>query len=212
MSRHARIEPGGYVVIDVDAWLDQRTGGPVDELTTDLLRWAATHPKGSQRAPTDRDWAATAREWMAGRGFEVADHDLIAHVETRLDATVWILRGSRPGYGPVAVVGVNNEPPSVCADVCTDSWDWFDADSVDIACPGGHGWTWRTGRELLTADGSFTTLTAVFGPGLDAPFTPCPHCAAHAAGQGPEPCGCDGAPWIVCPACGRRCDVHLPTR
>ena len=59
---------------------------------------------------------------------------------------------------------------------------------------------------------SFTTLTVVFGPNLDAPFTPCPTCIASAAGQRSEPCGCDGAPWIVCPVCGHRCDVDLPTR
>ena len=87
------------------------------------------------------------------------------------------------------MVGINHDEPIVYADTCTDSWDWYDADSIDISCPGGHGWTWRTGRELVTADGSFTTLTVVFGPDLDAPFTPCPHCAAHAARQRSEPCG-----------------------
>ena len=109
------------------------------------------------------------------------------------------------------MVGINHDPPVVYADACTDSWDWFDADSVDITCPAGHGWTWRTGRELVTQDGSFSSITLVFGPDLDAPFTPCPACtAAHEGGQGGS-CGCDGTPWIVCPICGRRCDVELPT-
>jgi hypothetical protein len=214
MSEHARIEPGGYVTVDVNAWLDQRTGGPIEELTADLHRWADTHPDadaGDGPVPPVRDWTATARAWFQDSGFEPAEADLIAHVETRLDAEVWILRATSPRHGPVAVVGINHAPPVVYADACTDSWYWFDADSVDITCPEGHGWTWSTGRELVTADGSFTTLTVVFGPDLDAPFTPCPHCHAYQTGQRSEPCGCGGAPWIICPICGRRCDVELPT-
>jgi hypothetical protein len=218
---HATIHPGGYVTLDVRAWLDQRTGGPIDELTADLHQWASpTTEAPTTEAPTTEapsDWLETAQTWVTDRGFEPASPeqavtDVIAHVETRLDAEVWILRGTAPGWGPVAVVGINHEPPVVYADACTDSWDWFDADSVDITCPDGHGWTWRTGRELVTADGSFTTLSVVFGPDLDAPFTPCPHWRAYQAGQRPKPCGCGGAPWIICPVCGRRCDVHLPTR
>jgi hypothetical protein len=220
MGNNATIEPGGYVTVDVNAWLDQRTGGPIDELTADLHRWADTHPDsdpdpdtgtGTAVTPAGRNWTATARSWCQDSGFELAEAELIAHIETRLDAEVWILRAQAPASGPIAVVGVNNQPPAVYADACTDSWYWFDADSVDITCPDGHGWTWSTGRELVTADGSFTTLTVVFGPDLDAPFTPCPHCRAYQTGQRSEPCGCGGAPWIICPICGRRCDVELPT-
>lgn len=203
------IHPGGYVTVDVLAWLDQRTGGPIDELTTALQGWASR--------PDAAPWLENAQTWMTTSGFEPTSPelvvtDVIAHIETRLDAEVWILRGVHRECGRVAVVGINHDPPTVYADSCTDSGDWYDADSVDIACPGGYGWTWRSDRELITADGSFVTLTEVFGPSLDAPFKPCPHCRAYIGGFRSKPCGCDGIPWIICPTCGRRCDLHLPTR
>ena len=109
------------------------------------------------------------------------------------------------------MIGIDHDPPTVYADTCTDPGDWFDADTVNIHCPTGHGWAWRTGRELVTADGSFTTLTAVFGPDPHAPFTPCPDCTAHQHDRRTTRCGCDRTPWIICPTCGRRCDVELPT-
>lgn len=204
------IHPGGYVTVDVHAWLDQRTGGPIDELSTALRDWAP-------RSDAATDLLENARTWMTATGFEPVsvEHsvtDVIAHVETRLDAEVRILRGNHPEWGTVAVIGINNDPPTAYADSCIDSGDWYDADSVDITCPGGHGWTWRTDRELLTADGTFATLTEVFGPSLDAPFKPCPHCRAYIGGHRSKPCGCDGIPWIICPTCGRRCDLRLTTR
>jgi hypothetical protein len=217
MSKNARIEPGGYVTIDVAAWLEHRTGGPDADLTTDLHAWAATHDdhgeplRGSGQAPPRQDWSAAARTWCQQRGHELPDPDLIAHVETRLEAEVWILRATVGDRYRIAVVGINNDPPTVYSDSCTDSWDWFDADSVVIRCPGGHGWKWGTGREILTSSGKSTTLTGVFGTNLDAPFTTCPECTAHHLGQRSTPCGCDGTPWIICPTCGRRCDVELPT-
>ena len=215
MGEHARIEPGGYVVIDVGRLARAAHRRPDEELTGDLHRWADTHPD-PDRPATGRPRPAGTGRRPPGPGARTADSgwprpELIAHVETRLDAEVWILPATAPELGPVAVVGINHDPPVVYADACPDSWDWFDADSLDITCPDGHGWTWRTGRELVTAGRSFTTLTAVFGPDLDAPFTPCPHCRAYQAGQRSKPCGCGGAPWIVCPVCGRRCDVDLPT-
>ncbi|WP_143447409.1 hypothetical protein [Kineosporia sp. R_H_3] len=135
------IHPGGYVTVDVLVWLDQRTGGPIDELTTALQNWAS-------RPDAAPDWLENAQTWMTTSGFEptspeLAVTDVIAHVETRLDAEVWILRGIHRDWGPVAVVGINHDPATVYADACTDSGDWFDADSVDITCPGGHGWTWQ---------------------------------------------------------------------
>jgi hypothetical protein len=221
MGTNARIEPGGYVTIDVAAWLEQRTGGPDEDLTLDLHAWAANHDDTGEptdeagsdpdQSPPRRDWVTAARTWCHHRGHQLPEPDLIAHIETRLDAEVWILRATIGDRYQVAVVGINHDPPTVYAEACTDPWDWFDADSVDIICPGGHGWTWRTGRELVTANGSFTTLTVVFGANLDAPFTTCPTCTSHQLGQRAEPCGCDGAPWIVCPTCGGRCDVELPT-
>ena len=127
----------------------------------------------------------------------------------------------------IVIVGIDGHPPTIYADGCRDSWAWRDADSLVITCPAGHGWTWRTGRELLTTTGRATTLTAVFGSDLDAPFTTCPTCtgrdhrpgrrrndrqAGATAGTTDVPaCGCDRDPWIVCPTCGQVCTLTLPT-
>src|SRR3954464_9192050 len=104
-GEHARIEHsgyGGYVVIDVDAWLERRTGGPIEELTGDLHQWADTHPS-DELTPAEQDsWGRTARAWCEDGGSEPAEALLIAHVETRLDAEVWIVRTTAPGWGPVA--------------------------------------------------------------------------------------------------------------
>jgi hypothetical protein len=223
MGRHARINPDGTIGIDTTAWLDQRTGGPDADLTSDLHAWATTStgtgepgtPAGPGQAAVPRAWPAVARAWCAARGFQTPEPDFLAHTGTRLDADVWILRATVDSSRyRIAIIGLNQDPPVVHAEVPgLDPWEWFDADSVDIACPAGHGWTWRTGRELITGDtGTFTTLTAVFGTGLDAPYSPCGTCTAYTLGHRTTPCGCGGTPWIVCPICGNRCDVELPAR
>jgi hypothetical protein len=217
MGTYAHIEPGGHITIDPYAWLEQRTAGALGELTSNLHWWAHTHDDtgtplthGDPR-PGRRNWCATARSWCQAHGYETPEPDLISHTHTRLNGDLWILRAQTPNHEPIAVVGINTWMPIVYADYCSDPWEWFDADSVDIGCPAGHGWTWRTGRELIDAQGSFTTLTLAFGADLDAPFTPCPRCADHHDNPSIEPCHCDGQPWILCPTCGRRCDVELPT-
>jgi hypothetical protein len=211
MGNHARIE-SGRISIDTLAWLEQRTAGTIDHLTDDLHTWA-TQTRTS--IPGPQHWLELTLGWRRHRGFtgpDPGDPGVIAHTGTRLDADLWIARSITPHDGPIAVIRINDDPPVVHTDHVTDSGDWYDADTVDIGCPNGHGWTWRTGRELLDADGSFTTLTVVFGPNLDAPFSTCPTCQAHQLGQRTEPCGCDGTPWIICPTCGQRCDVELPER
>jgi hypothetical protein len=217
MGKHARIEPDGHVRIDVAAWLARRTGGPDEDVTADLRQWAATHDDNGEPVPDAdqanlrRDWLSAVRTWCQHRRHDLAEVDRILHRGTRLDADVWILRATVRRSYRIAVVGINNDPPTVYSDSCTDSGDWFEADTVDISCPNGHGWTWRTGRELVTANGKFSTLTMIFGTNLDAPFSTCPTCTAHQLGQRDQPCGCDGTPWIICPVCGQRCDVELPT-
>lgn len=233
MSDHApsatarvRIEPGGVVTIDADAWVRRRIRDVAPELTRDLLAWADAHPaSGGTVAPhadsgaPSRCWPLVARLWCADRGFPLRVPDLIEHTTTRLNRPLWVLRAhAGRARSPIVVLGTHHRradlrpgsgKPVVCRDAA-DAWDWLDADSVVIACPGGHRWTWRAGRELVTADGRVTTVTVVWGPDLDAPFSECPQCAAHRTGTRPEPCDCDGTPWIVCPSCRRRCDLDLP--
>jgi len=212
MGAHAHIEIG-RVVIDTAAWLEQRTAGPVADLTQDLLTWA-TRTRQTEPQPGRWPWIDVVSAWRTARGFvspDLTDPDdraVIRLAGTRLDADLWIARMLTPGHGKVAVVLRDDDPPTVLTDTA-ETADWYDADTVDIFCPARHGWTWRSGRELIDAAGRPTTLTVVFGANLDAPFTPCPGCLDHQGGRREQPCGCDGTSWIVCPICGRRCDVDL---
>jgi hypothetical protein len=214
MGIHARIEPGGYIAIDTTAWLDVRTAGRLDDLTSDLRRWvAARADDGSPLQPgqpvgVHRAWPSLTAAWCRQHAYERPEPALIDHADTRLDGDIWIVRAQTDGHGPIAVVGIDHDPPTVHADGCTDPWDWFDADSVTITCPAGHGWTWRTGRELVSARGTFTTLTLVFGPDLDAPFTY--PTDTTPTGDTPERGGL-ATPQILCPTCGTPCEVDLPT-
>jgi len=226
MGTHARIE-NDFISIDTTAWLEQRTGGPIDDLTSDLHRWATarhrdtTSPISTSSPPRlgRRVWWETVVDWCGARGHASPDPSdphagpmLICHEMTRLDRDLWLARAVTPDGCPIVVAQLEDDAPSVYADDTREVTDWFDADTVDICCPGGHGWTWRTGRELLTAGGSFTTLTVVFGPNLDAPFSRCGDCQAYDLGRRSTSCRCDRSPWIVCPTCGQRCDVELTSR
>ncbi len=230
MGDYARITPTGAVLIDTTAWIAARTGGVRADLSERLHSWASHHRDQTATATADRrqtrrpgaGWAGLALAWCEHAGHQVGDPGLVVHQGTRLDAGVWILPviasngdgdggGRGAGVGRVAVVGTGDHPPLVYADATTDPWAWRDADTVTITCPTpGHWWTWRSGRELLTSTRRPATLTGVFGMSLDAPFSPCPDCAAFQLGQRAAPCGCDGTPWIVCPTCGRRCQLGPP--
>jgi hypothetical protein len=228
MGDYARITPTGDVLIDTAAWIAARTGGVLTDLTDQLHGWARHHRDEAANPATATDrrhaagpgagWPGLALAWCEHAGHQVDGTGLVVHHGTRLDTSVWILpatatatatdgNGDSGDGGRIAVVGVGDHPPLVYADATVDPWAWRDADTVTITCPTpGHWWTWRSGRELLTS----TSRPATLGMNLDAPFSGCPDCAAFQLGQRAAPCGCDGAPWIVCPVCGRRCRVGPP--
>lgn len=216
-ERNVRIDPAGHLVIDTRAWVDLRTGGPEPALTTDLRRWARQHDEdirdgadGPDEPPPKRTGPHRARAWCHDRGHQVREPSVIVHAETRLDAQVWVLLASASDGRRLAVIGINHDPPTVYLDTTCDPWWWCDADSVVITCPDGHSWVWHSGREVLTATGRPTTLTTVFGPSLDAPFSICPNCTAFHLGSRTIPCTCDRSPWLLCPTCEQRCSLTLP--
>lgn len=221
-GEYAQVTPGGGVLIDTAAWIAARTGGVRDDLTDQLHTWALDNPDGPPTAATGPlgVWPDLARSWCEHTGHHLTEPGLVAHTRTRLDTNVWILPATSTGDGDgdglevdtgrIVVIGVGDRPPVVHTDTTTDPWAWCDADTVSIDCPGKHWWTWRSGRELLTSTRRPATLTGVFGVNLDAPFSPCRDCAAYQLGNRSSPCGCDGAPWIVCPVCGRRCRLGPP--
>lgn len=228
MSDYARITPTGGVLIDTFAWIAARTGGILTDLTDRLHGWARHHRDQTANPGVASDWLdaggpgrgwpGLANAWCEHTGHRVGEPGLVVHQGTRLDTSVWILPATAndvghggPGAGRIAVIRTGNHPPLVYVDTTTDPWVWRDADTVTITCPTpGHWWVWRSGRELLTSTSRPATLTGVFGMNLDAPFSPCADCAAFQLGQRAAPCGCDGAPWIVCPVCGRRCRLGPP--
>jgi hypothetical protein len=123
-----------------------------------------------------------------------------------------VLRATVGHQYRIAVVRTGHHLPVVHAEIPhLDPGYWFDADSVDITCPHGHGWTWRTGRDLVTAHGDFTTLSEVFGPDPDAPFAACARCAPGPRSPRRILGDCHHVPRILCPTFGADCDVELPT-
>ena len=203
------ITADGRVVIDSAAWIGHRVRGSRPDLVADLHAWLDSVDTLDD-GETVRDWTSVSQAWCTARGHDVREPGLIVHEQTRLDARLWVLLLDAADGSRVAVVGINHEPPTLYSDGTSEPWVWCDADSVVITCPGGHSWTWRAGRELVTATGRPATLTTVFGPNLDAPFSACPTCAAYQLGTSTIPCECDGSPWIVCPICDRRCELRLP--
>jgi hypothetical protein len=67
-----------------------------------------------------------------------------------------------------------------------------------------------TAHNYHTAVG--TTVSALFGDNLQAPFTACRDCTAYDqddSSSGPCPHQCDGTT-IYCPVCQARCVLELP--
>src|SRR5690349_8284624 len=173
MGEHVRITPDGRVVIDSGAWIGRRVRGR-DRTWPPTCTPGSTASRHDNNAPLDdetvTDWASLTQAWCTARGHDVREPGLIMHEQTRLDTRLWVLLPEAADSDRVAVVAIDDEPPTVYADDTSEAWVWCDADSVVITCPAGHSWTWRAGRALLTATGRPATLTTVFGPNLDAPF------------------------------------------
>lgn len=205
-----QVTPAGSPVITTTAWIALRTRGVHPALTEDLHRWAH---HGRRHRARDRDdaraWPGLALAWCHARGHVVAASGIIVHTRTRLDTPLWVLPAATVDARRIAVIGLHWDQPTVYADGCAEPWPWRDADTIVITCPTGHAWTWHTGRELSTATGRATTIAAVFGPSLDAPFTACPTCRHRDDGR--AGCSCDRSPWIVCPTCRHTCTLTLPT-
>ncbi|HEY6797275.1 MAG TPA: hypothetical protein VI248_21585, partial [Kineosporiaceae bacterium] len=69
MGTHARIE-NGFISIDTTAWLEQRTAGPVPDLTGDLRAWGT---RTLAHDPSLRGWAEVVPLWRLARGYVSPD-------------------------------------------------------------------------------------------------------------------------------------------
>jgi hypothetical protein len=63
------------------------------------------------------------------------------HQQTRLDTHLWVLLLDAANRSQVAVVGINDERPTLYSDGTSDLRLSCDADSVVITCPGEHSCT-----------------------------------------------------------------------
>src|SRR5690349_12272445 len=130
MGTHARIE-NGFISIDTRAWLDQRTGGPLDDLTYDLHAWvvqehlgvtvaAVANIAGSWPLQLGRyGWQKATLGWFTARGHaasrlgEGSEDDarptVISHELTRLDRDLWLARGVTAAGTPLVVVQLEDE-------------------------------------------------------------------------------------------------------
>jgi hypothetical protein len=204
MSEHVTIEHGHHVAIDAHGWVAQRVGDDLTELTASLHDWGRLQ----HLTYTSLDWITRAELWCQARGYDIAESGPMTHDHYRLSAPVTILLAVADDHGTIAIVSVDDAPPTVYRDITTDDGYWYQVDSLDIACGCGRRWTW-TGNELIDADGTATTVAAVFGDSPHTPFTPCPDCAAHDDHPTDPPCPTPGADPILCPHCGQRCDLGL---
>jgi len=206
MGEHVSIEHGHLVRIDIAGWIAQRTGTEHTDLTAALRDWGradqlTAHPR--------MDWTSRAELWCAAREYLIPEGFPAHHDHAWLSAGVDVLPTQTGDYGAVVIVSVDGDAPTVYADVTTDDGYWYQVDTLDIVCPCGRRWSWQD-NQLTTPHGQSSTVAAVFGEHPHAPFTPCPGCQAYDAGETHTPCPCPGTDIIVCPHCGRRCDLHLP--
>jgi hypothetical protein len=209
MSSPVRIECGYYCLIDTDAWVAQRVGERADDLTA-LLREFTGHDLFRQQ-PMPLDVSSRVVLWCTARGWTVSEAAPLDHDDQRLTRPVSIILATAPGPGPqaVAIVVVDDRDPVVYPDITTDEGYWYCVAAVDIVCPTGHRLTWDGGRGLVDHEGEDTTVAAVFGADLRAPFRSCRACESYDDADTDKHCGCGG--WaIYCPVCGARCSLGLP--
>jgi len=204
MGEHVTVELGHHVTIDARGWVAQRVGDDHTELTASLHDWGRLQ----HLTYTSLDWITRAELWCRARGYDIGESGPVLHDHYQLSAPVTILLAVADDHSTIAIVSIDDEPPTVYRDITTDEGYWYQVDSLDIVCGCGRRWNW-TGDELIDADGAATTVAAVFGDTPHTPFTPCPDCAVPVDDLTDTLCPTPGVDPIRCPHCGQRCDLEL---
>jgi uncharacterized protein YbaR (Trm112 family) len=199
------LENGHHARIDTATWIGQRVGAEHHDLTMALRDWGTYEHLAYPRM----QWIERAELWCAAREYPIADGFPILLDDPRLSEHASVLLATAGQLGAIAVVSIDDEPPTVYADITTDEGCWYHVDGLDIICPGGHSWTWYSDREVLTADMQPTSIAALWPDQRHAPFSDCPDCTAYDTGVTDEPCPTPGVDVIVCPQGGQRCTLHL---
>lgn len=201
MSDGAQIKDG-YIEIDTDKWLEERTGGPLDEVT-DLYREFDEFVSRQTSLRLDTvPMFITARcgsEWRDAEFAVIQTPDGGGTVN--LSDDMLIHRYIDPIHGPVAFVTTDWQfragYTTAYADSGHDSTEWFSYHDANIYCPAGHGWRFH-GEDLTDDTGTYQTTRDVFPGGEIVTWDD----------------GLDSETYgeyrIICPTCGAKCDVSMP--
>jgi hypothetical protein len=201
-----RIEHG-YHLIDTGAWVRQRTGEALPELT-DALHEFTRHPVFAEYHP-QLDTSARMQLWCAAWGWTTSEETSYYHDHDCLTEPVSIVLAVDVDQVAYALVQVGEHTPEVYRDVTTDDGYWLQVEPVDIVCPTGHRWTWLDHTCLLDQAGTYIAFADLFGRQPGAPYTQCRDCLAYDNGERDEPCPCESRWTIYCPTCDQRCRLEL---
>ncbi|GAA4262782.1 hypothetical protein [Dactylosporangium darangshiense] len=201
-----RIEHG-YHLIDTRAWVRQRTGDPLPELT-DAVAEFTRHPVFADYH-RQLDTSDRMQLWCAARGWTTSAETSYYHDHTALTEPVRIVLAVDADRAAYALVQIGDDAPAVFLDVTTDDASWLQVEPVDIACPGGHRWTWLNHTALLDQDGTHIRFRDLFSRRPGAPYAECRGCLAYDNGDRDDPCPCQSRYTISCPTCEQRCRLEL---
>ncbi|WP_432830828.1 hypothetical protein [Dactylosporangium sp. CA-092794] len=206
MDDTVRIE-AGYHTIDTAAWVRQRTGARVAELTSALAEFT-DHPVFDD-LHLHVDTSARMQLWAAARGWSTGPESTHHHTHDELSESVSIVLATDQDRRAYALVQIGHDDPDVYLDLTTDDDSWAQVEPVDIVCPAGHRWTWLDHTSLLDDTGSYLDFRDVFGRTPGAPYAECRDCLAYDDGDRDEPCDCESRHTIYCPTCAQRCRLEL---
>lgn len=194
-----------YYLIDTEAWLRQRTGAH-DPLRSNQVQDFVRSEVFDDCAPA---LGITSRMqlWCTAQGWQIAEGAPIEHDDECLTKPVTIVL-TTSGSDALALISVDGGAPQVYADVTTDHGVWHASSTIQISCPGGHGWTWDGDGYLNAADGAEQRVTALFGWGRSV-ISRCHECEAFDDDTTSGMCPCPGFA-VYCPTCNQRCQVTLP--
>jgi hypothetical protein len=194
----------GFIEISTRAWIGQRTGGPLEEMSAHCADFA--HDLAQRLRPRLR--GLTPLEMIevfiiARTGLDWADAQTHARVQLgtqhalTLSQPIAVHRYHDPEYGPVVITapaqgGYLTGYPLMYADTTRNPEDWATL-AVRISCPRGHEFHYD-GTQITSHDAPPWPVEDVFP---DARIVTAGDAAAAGSWR------------IMCPTCAAHCDVVL---
>lgn len=205
MGKHAHVV-FDYIEVNTAAWVQERTGGPLDDLTRQHDTYVSDLKDRARAVAFAFSGVDTLHRFICTRAGEAWALNDAATLEpdtgqgiVSLSESVLIYRYPDPDHGPVAFVievdGAGIGSIRAYADTVKDTATWCTVE-VQIGCPNGHGWSYRSG-ELIDTDGSVRNPGDIFPAGQIIIRDNDRRSATR------------GQYAIVCPQCSAPCDVEL---